>query len=188
MTRETTFVPLHGRCQCGTVHYTVHAPATELYHCHCSMCRRNHGAGFVTWFAVPYTQFRIVRGSGQLRRFVSSDHGTRSFCGICGSSLFCESTRHPEYVDIVLANMDSPIDREPQMQPDRVAVAAAEAVVIAAGRGEGRHVFWRLTCHACSSPPLGRRGRQCHNHGTRAGRRCCGGERNQINLTKNSRI
>jgi hypothetical protein len=79
------------------------------------MCRRNHGAGFVTWFAVPYAQFRIVRGSGQLRRFVSSDHGTRSFCGICGSSMFCESTRHPEYIDIVLANMESPIDREPQM-------------------------------------------------------------------------
>jgi hypothetical protein len=79
------------------------------------MCRRNHGAGFVTWFGVPYTQFRIVRGSSQLRRLVSSDHGTRSFCGICGSSLFCESTHHPEHLDIVLANMESPIDRKPEM-------------------------------------------------------------------------
>jgi hypothetical protein len=112
---EQSEAPISGACFCGAVRFEVDLPSLFCAHCHCSMCRRNHGAGFVTWFAVPYTQFRITRGSGQLRRFVSSDHGTRSFCGICGSSLFCESTRHPEHIDIVLANMESPIDRAPQM-------------------------------------------------------------------------
>jgi hypothetical protein len=79
------------------------------------MCRRNHGAGYVTWFAVPRGQFSLEAGEAQLQRFRSSDHGTRSFCARCGSSLFCESTRHPDKIDIVLANMEAPIDRDPQL-------------------------------------------------------------------------
>jgi hypothetical protein len=78
------------------------------------MCRRSHGAGFVTWFAVPREQFLVESGQ-ELSRFQSSDHGTRSFCGRCGSTLFCESTHHPDKIDIVLANMDGPIDRSPQV-------------------------------------------------------------------------
>jgi hypothetical protein len=78
------------------------------------MCRRAHGAGVVTWFGIPYDRFRVVAGASHLLRYRSSDHGTRSFCGTCGSSLFCESTRHPDYLDIVLANMDAPIDRTPE--------------------------------------------------------------------------
>ena len=79
------------------------------------MCRRSHGAGFVTWFAIPREQFSLDEGEGQLVRFQSSEHGSRSFCGRCGSSLFCESANHPEQIDIVLANMDGPIDRPPQV-------------------------------------------------------------------------
>jgi hypothetical protein len=89
-------------------------PSLFCAHCHCSMCRRTHGAGFVTWFSIPRARLRITAGESELVRFESSDHGTRSFCGRCGSSLFFESTRDPERVDIVLANMDGPIDREPQ--------------------------------------------------------------------------
>jgi hypothetical protein len=78
------------------------------------MCRRSHGAGYVTWIGVGYDAFRFDKGEDALVRFRSSEHGTRSFCGSCGSTLFCESTRHPDQIDIVLANLDGPIDREPQ--------------------------------------------------------------------------
>ena len=103
-----------GACFCGTVRFRARMPSLFCGHCHCSMCRRNHGAGFVTWFAVPHAQFAIEKGEAELVRFPSSDHGTRSFCGRCGSSLFCESSTHPEKIDIVLANMEGPIDRPPQ--------------------------------------------------------------------------
>jgi hypothetical protein len=79
------------------------------------MCRRSHGAAFVTWFSVPRTQLQITAGESDLVRFQSSDHGTRSFCETCGSSLFFESTLDNQRVDIPLANMDGPIDREPQL-------------------------------------------------------------------------
>jgi hypothetical protein len=93
------------------------------------MCRRGHGAGFVTWFAVPRDQFELSAGGSDLVRYASSDHGTRSFCGRCGSSLFCESTRHPDQIDIVLANMEGPIDRLPQVHvyfDDRASWVAVE--------------------------------------------------------------
>ena len=79
------------------------------------MCQRNHGAAYVTWFAVGRSGFSVDEGEDVLVRRASSDHGTRSFCGRCGSSLFCESTRHPDQVDIPLANMHGAIDRDPQL-------------------------------------------------------------------------
>jgi len=103
-----------GGCFCGAVRFRVTEPTTFCAHCHCSMCRRSHGAGYVTWVVVPNAQFTLLEGRDRMIRFRSSDHGTRSFCGTCGSTLFCESTRHPDQIDIVLANFDAPVERAPQ--------------------------------------------------------------------------
>ena len=82
---------------------------------HCSMCRRAHGAGYVTWVGVRTAQLRVVAGADCLVRYPSSDHGVRQFCGRCGSSLFCESTHHPERVDVTLTNLQGEIDRPPEL-------------------------------------------------------------------------
>jgi len=106
--------PVRGSCFCGAVTFEVTLPTLFCAHCHCTMCRRVHGAGYVTWIAVPYSQFRMVTGQEHLKVHHSSDHGRRSFCDVCSSSLFCESTHHPDQIDIVLANLADKIDREPQ--------------------------------------------------------------------------
>jgi hypothetical protein len=127
--QENTARPVPGSCLCGAVRFQASLPTLFCAHCHCSMCRRNHGAAFVTWFAVPKSQFKIVDGGDRLVRYASSSHGTRTFCGTCGSSLFCESTQHPEKIDVVLANMEGRIDREPQLHvyySDRAAWATLE--------------------------------------------------------------
>jgi hypothetical protein len=102
-----------GACLCGAVEFSVALPTLFCGHCHCTMCQRNHGAAYVTWFGVPWEQLTIEKGQDALVRHDSSDHGTRSFCGNCGSSLFCESTKRDDHVDIVLANMNGEIDRTP---------------------------------------------------------------------------
>ena len=104
-----------GACLCEAVRFRVRLPTLGCVHCHCTMCQRNHGAGYVTWLAVTSENVAITSGADRLVRFASSDHGTRSFCGNCGSSLFCESTRHPGQIDVVLANVSGPIDRRPQV-------------------------------------------------------------------------
>jgi len=104
-----------GSCLCGAVRFSARLPSLFCAHCHCSMCRRSHGAGYVTWFAVPRARLHLDEGDDVLVRFASSDHGTRSFCGRCGSSLFCENEQHADRVDIALANAHGPIDRVPQL-------------------------------------------------------------------------
>jgi len=103
-----------GSCLCGAVRFEVEPPTRFCIHCHCSMCRRNHGAAFVTWFGVPKAQFRIVAGEPTLTRYQSSEHGTRSFCSRCGSSLFCVLDSDPDTIDVTLASMEAPIDRRPE--------------------------------------------------------------------------
>ena len=109
-----TASPMQGGCFCGAIRFAVTPPVTFCAHCHCTMCRRNHGAAFVTWVAVPNAQLELLAGEAQLVRFRSSDHGTRSHCGRCGSSLFCDSTQHPDLIDVVLANFDPPVEITPQ--------------------------------------------------------------------------
>ena len=57
----------------------------------------------------------MTAAAGVLVHFASSEHGTRSFCGRCGSTLFCELAEHPGIVDVALANVAGPLDRRPQM-------------------------------------------------------------------------
>ncbi len=104
-----------GACLCGAVRFEIAMPTLFCAHCHCTMCRRAHGAGFVTWIGVPREQFKFLAGEDRLIRYRSSSHGTRSFCGTCGSTLLCESTHHPERIDVVLGNVTGKIDREPQL-------------------------------------------------------------------------
>ena len=102
-----------GACLCGAVRFEVEPPTTFCAHCHCTMCRRSHGAAYVTWFGVPDERFRILSGDDVLVTYQSSDHGTRSFCGRCGSSLFCRIDSHPGTIDVVLANLEGEIDQPP---------------------------------------------------------------------------
>jgi hypothetical protein len=82
------------------------------------MCRRPHGAGFVTWVGVPPAQFQVNQGVEVLKTYVSSEHGRRQFCGECGSQLFCwhvrEGQETPDVIDVTLASLHDPIDRQPQ--------------------------------------------------------------------------
>ncbi len=107
--------PARGACLCGAVQFSATLPSLFCAHCHCSMCRRNHGAGYVTWFAVPVERLAIESGAEWVTRYASSEHGSRSFCSRCGTSLFCASSHRPEQVDIALGSMIDPIDRLPQL-------------------------------------------------------------------------
>ena len=104
-----------GSCFCAAIRFTIALPTRYCVHCHCSMCRRAHGAGYVTWVVLPRDQLRLEKGEEELVEFASSDHGRRRFCRRCGSSLFCDNAGHPDVVDVVLANIDGEIDRGPQM-------------------------------------------------------------------------
>lgn len=95
-----------GGCLCGAVRYRFGLPPLWVAHCHCSMCRRAQGAGFVTWVGTSGAHFELLGSAGTLRTYRSSPAATRSFCGACGTPLFFESTRWPGELHITLASVD----------------------------------------------------------------------------------
>ena len=107
-----TLSSVPGSCFCGAVRFEIELPTLFCGHCHCSMCRRPHGASFVTWTAVPPERFSITSGEDHITRYRSSENGTRSFCKICGSQMFCQT--EPEVIDVALAALHGKIDREPE--------------------------------------------------------------------------
>jgi hypothetical protein len=74
-----------GACLCGTVQYEFTEPLQTMMHCHCSMCRKHHGAPFATFVAGPYSGFRWLAGEDAVARFASSSQGVRSYCRHCAS-------------------------------------------------------------------------------------------------------
>lgn len=104
----------HASCLCGAVRIHAELPSLWLAHCHCSMCRRAHGAAFVTWVGFPAERCRIDDPDRALRWFASSVEAERGFCGRCGSSLAFRSSRWPGELHLSVGNFDTPLDRTPQ--------------------------------------------------------------------------
>ncbi len=104
-----------GACLCNQLQYEVTLPSKWVAHCHCSRCRRAHGAAFVTWAAVSDWNFRIARGAEFLTWHRSSPEAQRGFCNQCGTPLFFRSTRWPGETHFTVASLTTPIDKAPQM-------------------------------------------------------------------------
>ncbi|MDA0791137.1 MAG: GFA family protein [Proteobacteria bacterium] len=95
-----------GSCFCESIQFELKGDDYPVANCHCTMCRRTSGAPFVTWLLVPKDDFRVTAGRPKVLK--SSDHGTRTFCGDCGTPITCISSRHPERVDITLGSLTHP--------------------------------------------------------------------------------
>ena len=102
-----------GGCLCGDVRFTVDWPSKWVAHCHCSMCRRAHGAAFVTWVGVETRHFSLHDSDAALRWYASSPGAERGFCARCGSSMLFRSERWPGEMHVVVANLDAGADRAP---------------------------------------------------------------------------
>ena len=106
--------PIRGGCLCGEVAFEVTPPAKFCIHCHCTMCRRANGAAFVTWVVMPEARVRMVAGEAALVRYQSSPGGSRSFCGKCGTQLFCQNDHHPGLIDVTRASLPDDAGFDPR--------------------------------------------------------------------------
>ncbi len=113
-TKKQSQVKVEGGCLCGAVRFSVTLPSKWCAHCHCSMCQREHGAGYVTWVGFENDHFTLLRDGGQLKWYQSSPEAKRGFCGSCGSSMLFKSSRWAGEMHVALACLDGPIDRKPQ--------------------------------------------------------------------------
>ena len=85
-----------GHCECGSVSYEADSEITDYSHCHCSQCRRMHGAAFATFAGVARDKFRSLSGESDLTNYNSSGDHNRVFCGVCGSNILVELSDVPD--------------------------------------------------------------------------------------------
>ncbi len=104
-----------GECLCGALRFRAEWPSIWIAHCHCSMCRRAHGAALVTWVSFLSKQVHIDDPDAMLRWHRSSLEAERGFCASCGSSLFFRSSNWSDQIHIARANFVDALDREPQL-------------------------------------------------------------------------
>jgi len=78
------------------------------------MCRKAHGAGYVTWVGFQQDMVTFPKGTEQLKWHVSSPGAQRGFCKLCGSSLFFRSEKWADELHVALGCINDEIDRQAQ--------------------------------------------------------------------------
>ena len=98
-----------GSCLCGAVRYETLTPPQALSHCHCSQCRKSHGAAFASYGSVLRGDLRILMGAQALKSYASSASVVRQFCAHCGSPLFWSRSEgdYCDWVSVALGTLDT---------------------------------------------------------------------------------
>jgi hypothetical protein len=104
-----------GACLCGGVSFSALLPSKWVAHCHCTRCRRAHGAAFVTWVGMESDKVEIDDPDRLLRWHEAAEGGSRGFCSMCGSPMFFKAPPWPGELHIARALFLDPVDREPQV-------------------------------------------------------------------------
>lgn len=97
---------LRGSCLCGRIRYEVRGPVGRVSHCHCSMCRKAHGAAFATYGRVERSEFVLICGADDIGSYESSPGVRRTFCKRCGSNLQFISDKRPSTLSLALGSLD----------------------------------------------------------------------------------
>lgn len=104
---------LNGSCFCGAIQFTATEPKWCAY-CHCSMCRRLHGAPFVTWVGFDRGAVMVTDGQELIREYRASPTALRQSCAVCGSPLFFSADRWPDEIHVVRAAFGDDVDVIPK--------------------------------------------------------------------------
>ena len=97
-----------GSCLCGAVRYEVTEFEPHIGHCHCTMCRKFHGAAFSTFGEVKLENLHWLSGHEQLKSYTAPNRTVRQFCDTCGSSLVFISPYNQELgtVEVAIATLE----------------------------------------------------------------------------------
>lgn len=105
---------LRGRCLCEAVSYEINGDLGPIFNCHCSKCRRWHGAAFRTRASIDVSQFKWLSGEDNLSTYNSSENVTKYFCRTCGSPLISTYHDRPSVLGIPLGGLEGDITGKPE--------------------------------------------------------------------------
>lgn len=79
---------LSGECNCGTVAFRIDASLSDIYICHCSICRKWSGANGIAVLIAKNETFHWVCGEENITYWIKPDADWESrFCRVCGSAV-----------------------------------------------------------------------------------------------------
>ncbi len=100
---------LKGSCLCGGVSFELTDEPVAVSHCHCKMCRKQHGAAFV----FKRDALHYITGEENLSSYNSSADVVRTFCKVCGSNIeWRRGEKYAEWVSIAVASFDTEFKAE----------------------------------------------------------------------------
>lgn len=77
-----------GECNCGAVAFEIDADLSDVFVCHCSICRRSSGSNGMAVVVIDNHQFRWLRGDDLLTSWKKPGADWEKwFCRVCGSPL-----------------------------------------------------------------------------------------------------
>lgn len=100
-----------GGCQCGAIRFRVEGDLPDSSICHCRMCQKAFGAFYAPLVSTRTGKLAWTRG--EPKRFASSNHVKRGFCGDCGTPLTYEA---PDGVAVATGAFDDPSSLKPVVQ------------------------------------------------------------------------
>ncbi len=101
-----------GGCLCGKVQYEISGPLFNADNCHCSMCRRQHGAAFSTYADFNPGDFKWKSGENCVKVYETSSGAGWCFCSECGITL--AGTESGKITSITLGTVEG----DPGIRPE----------------------------------------------------------------------
>lgn len=104
-----------GNCLCGAIEYEVEEIPGKIYNCHCSQCRKSHGAAFATQVFAKDAALRFIKGAEYIKEYrqFPDQGGIRAFCSNCGSRLMNYLPDKNMYLSVALSNINNDFDAKP---------------------------------------------------------------------------
>lgn len=104
---------IRGGCLCGALTYELESPPAVAVNCHCSICRRVHGATYGSFAVIAKSKFKWTNGENDLAEYESAPGNTRQFCRQCGSQVTVIEGWNPDGITICMGSFYD----DPEVRP-----------------------------------------------------------------------
>ena len=104
---------INGQCACAKVQYEIRGELKDFCHCHCSICRKIHGAAFASWGGIARDKFSFVAGEDSIGSYAFSENSDSKFCSHCSSTILVDYKPEADMLYIALGTVDGDVKCPP---------------------------------------------------------------------------
>jgi hypothetical protein len=97
-----------GGCLCGKVRYEISQPVQNIIACHCTNCQKSSGSGMSHNTPIPSSAFKLTAGQPKIFADTANSGNKlyRAFCGDCGSPIYSQREKMPEFMVVKVGTLD----------------------------------------------------------------------------------